>query len=221
MENEVTPQETPDNVVGSEDGQSQVTEVTPATPAVDDSAAQRLRELEDKNRDLQLRLTQKGRELAEQRRSQTPPTQEEAILPDAFFTDPVNVTAKVVSRALADYEGRQEQKRQAERYLQEYAEEKGIPVRQLQALAERLQSAQSNPEEYLDVLASIHQAQNTSAEIQRATKSAVDSAARNARAVTTEGGATQVTPPNKPVSEMTVEEHRAYLAKQHGIAPIG
>jgi len=217
---EQDPQSAPEEGQVDETGQGE-NAVPPETPQDDGQALkERMEKLERSYQEAQRVIGRQGRELGELRK-QRPASEpgEDNIAPDAFFTDPVNVTTKVVSRALAEFEARQEQKRQAERYLQAYAEEQGIPVRQLQALNEKLQSAQSDPDAYLDVLAQIHRAQNTSQEIQKAAQSAKDSVIRNARAVTTESTNTQVSPPGKSFDDMTLAEQREYLIKKYGEAP--
>lgn len=215
------PQETPGVVPGSEEGQSEeVTQVAP-TPEVVDDTATKLQEAEKRNKDLEFRLTQQGRVNADLRRG-TQPTQvvEEDIPAETYFSDPVGVTKKVVTNVLAEYESRQEQRRQAEEFLQLGAEARGSTPHRLLALHRQLQQAsQDNPDEYLDILSAIDKAQDTAAEIQKASKTAVETATRNARAVTTEGGSTQVSPPAKSESEMSVAELREHLVKKHGELP--
>jgi hypothetical protein len=190
---------------------------SPETPPEGQALQERMEKLEKSYQEAQRVIGRQGKELGELRKRPIPQT-EETIAPDAFFTDPVNVTTKVVSRALAEFEARQEQKRQAERYLQEYAEEKGIPVRQLQALNERLQSASADPDAYLEMLTQLHQAQNTSEAIRSATQSAKDTATRNARAVTSESASANISPPGKSFDQMTGDEMREWIKKNYGEA---
>ena len=119
------PQTPPGEDTGLEAGLSQESQepVASVGPAFDETA-QRLKELEEKNRELQRRLTQQGRELAEVRRS---PSTSKTEAPLAFFENP----EAVLDAKLRDFEQRQEQRRQAEEMLREFAEEKGIPVREL------------------------------------------------------------------------------------------
>lgn len=221
MTEETEPQKAPGTEPGPVEGPSEeVAQVVP-TPEVVDDTAEKLQEAEKRNKDLEFRLTQRGRELAESRRV-TQPAQavEEDIPADTFFSDPVGVTKKVVTNVLAEYESRQEQRRQAEEYLQLGAEERGSTPQRLLALHRQLQQAsQDNPDEYLDILSAIDKAQDTAAEIQKASKTAVETATRNARAVTTEGASTQTSPPAKSDEEMTVAELRAHLVKKHGELP--
>jgi len=222
MTEEPEPQEAPEEALGLDDGQSVEPTQVSQTPEIVDERAHRVDELERQNKDLQYKLTQRGRELAEQRRTaQAHPTPDEDIPAETFFTDPASATRKVVSNVLAEYENRQEQRRQAEEYLQSGAEIRGSTPGRLLTLHRQLQQAsQDNPDEYLDILASIDKAQNTAVEIQKATRTAVNTAARNARAVTSEGGGTQVSPPSKSEDEMTPKELREHLVKKYGEEPL-
>jgi len=216
MTEETEPQATPEEVLGTEEGPSEeVSQVAP-TPEVAAISQEQLQELERKNKDLEHRLTQRGRELADQRRANEPTRTEEAIPADAYFQDPVGVTEKVVTKALAAFESRQEDRRNAEAYLASGAESRGSTSERLMDLHRRVQAAQDNPDEYLDILASLDQAQNTATEIKDATTAAVNTAQRNARAVTTEGGGTQVAPPAKTDDQMSVDELRAHIVKTQG-----
>lgn len=207
------PQATPGEDAGMEVGQSQESQEPVASVGpVADEVTQRLKELEEKNRELQRRLTQQGRELAETRRSPSAPQPGTAV----FWENP----EAVLEAKLRDFEQRQEQRRQAEEMLREFAEEKGIPVRELKRLNEELQGAAVDPVSYLETLAKFHQAKNAANAVQDAAKSATLSAQKNARAVMAEAGATQAVPPSKPESEMSVDEMRATLIKKYGIENI-
>jgi len=210
---ELDPQETPDAEVGKETGQSPESVVT--TPAVEPAAvnevAQKLAELEKQNRELQRRLTQQGRELAEQRRTSSVPKE----TPN-FFENP----EAVLEAKLTAFEQRLEQRRQAEQLLRDFAEERGIPVRKLQQLNDEFQGATADPREYLEVLARLHAAGQTAEAIHVAQKATVETVQKNARAVTSETTSAQVSPPGKPIEEMTLEEYRAYLVKKHGEEPL-
>ena len=222
MIEETEPQEAPGATPGLEEGQSEeVAQVAP-TPEVVDNTAEKLQEAEKRNKDLEFRLTQQGRENAELRRVQSPAqTTEEDIPADAYFSDPVAVTTRIVSKALAESESRQERRRQDGEMRRIVAEQHGIPLdkydtyyRQLEAAA-----ASGDPWEVHRTVARMYQAENTEEAISQAAKSAVDTATRNARAVTTEGASTQTSPPAKPDSELSIDELRAKLVKQHGELP--
>ena len=210
------PQTLPGGDAGSEDGLPQESQepVASVGPVVDETT-QRLKDLEDKNKDLQRRLTQQGRDLAEYRRSSSSPQSTQAN-PAGFFENP----EAVIEAKLRDFEQRQEQRRQAEDMLREFAEEKGIPVRELKRLNEELQGAAVDPVSYLETLAKFHQAKNAANAVQDAAKSATQSAQKNARAVMAEGGASQAMSPSKPESEMSIDERRAALIKQYGIEKV-
>lgn len=196
---------------GTEEGPSQEPKEEPTeTSEPTDDVAQRLEELAQQNKELQRRLTQQGRELAEQRRASS--THEQS--PGQFFEDPDGA----LDRRFQALEERMEQRRQAEQMLRDFAEEKGIPMRQLQNLNEDFVAAWQDPNARLELLARMHGASNTEQAVQAATKAAVKTATTNARAVTSESEGGHAPPPGKKVEDMTLEEERAYLEAKYGVA---
>jgi len=63
----------------------------------------------------------------------------------------------------------------------------------------------------------IHTVENASEEIQKAAQSAKDTTMRNARAVTSESGATHVSPPGKSINDMTTDELEEHIKKTYGV----
>lgn len=216
MSEELDPQQTPDEGQVQESGQGE--DVTP-DPAPDEGQAERerLAKLEQSYKEAHRTITRLTQKISDYEKKGQPA--EADIPPDAYFTDPVNTTKKVMASVLSEFEARQEQKRQVDRLLQEVAEENGLTRRQMEVLNEEFQAAMNDPREYLGLLARINTANNASSEIQKAAKLAKDSVARNARAVTSEASRTQVSPPGKAFEEMSLEEMRQYIAEKHGIAP--
>ena len=174
-------------------------------------------------KDLQRDYTRKSQQLAEYQRQvqEQPAPVDDSPSAETFYQDPVGSTAKVVQKVFADYESRQEERRQAEQYLHSFAEDRGIPERNLQQLNARYVAAQNDPEARLEILAAIHAAQNAGTQLQAAQKTIKDDVQRNARAVTAEGGALGV----PESAEISMEEFRswprekreAYLIKRYGV----
>jgi hypothetical protein len=202
MENQ-DPQSSPEEL-GTEAGQSLETEQAVQTEV------NRLAELEAQNRELQRRLTQKGRELAQHQ--QTPSMSTSDPSGSNFWEDP---EARIAAQ-LAGFEQRQEQRRQAERMVRTFAEDKGIPERELYDLEEQFQRALQDPYDRMDMLARLRDAQRAQEAVNEAKKSTAASVQQNARAVTTESEGAHISPPGKSPDEMTLEEHRAYLVKKFG-----
>lgn len=210
MEQELDPQETPGD--GTESGQREDGEQQASGPAAaPDPTARQLEELAAHNKELQSRLTRLGREMAEIKRGSGNSQPEQTA---GFFDDPDRAMARFKQEIVAEID----QRRQTERVLRDFAEERGIPPRELERLNDKLQRATGDPHEYLEILAGLHAAENATTAVQRAAQASRETAERNARAVTAEGGATRVSPPGKSFGEMTLEEQRAYLIKKHGLA---
>lgn len=220
MEQELDPQQAPEGQAPAGEGEQEVT--SPETPAVDDGQAlkERLEKLERSYQEAQRLIGRQGQELGQLRKvaAQVPASkpQDESIPPDAFYADPVSATTKVVTRVLSEFEARQEQRRQLERYLRKVQEQHGVTEDQLQALNEKYELAQSDPEARISILLDIHRALNASQEIEKAAQTAKDTVTRNARAVTSESGSSHVSPPGKAFEDMTGDEMRAWIKKNYG-----
>jgi hypothetical protein len=213
--NQLDPNETPVED-GQEQGQpgqeSQVSE----EPQVD-PVAEKLRELEEQNKNLHYKLTQQGRKLKQYEEVAPPRTQEPAA-EEFDWQNPGASIGKYVSKALGDFENRQEQRRQAEEMIRRTAEDRGIPVPKLQEYYVRLQEAAQDPYELMDTVARMYQADHAQEAISQAARTAQETAQRNARAVTTESSSTQPIEPHKSLKEMTDEELEKYVQRKYGVA---
>jgi len=170
---------------------------SPSVPSEMDTLKSQFNSLEDRYKHAERKISSQGEELrqykeAAQKTTSTPETGGD------FWSDP---EARIDSR-LQDMERRMEQRRQAETMLRDFAEEKGIPVRDLQRLNDSLQASSNDPYEYMDMLARLHQSENTTEAIQNATQQARDTVQQNARAVTSEGGSSGESPAAPTLEEM-------------------
>lgn len=214
---DLDPQVTPEE--GEDAGQNQDSPPQSQQAPQADPVAQKLNELEAHNKELQDRLTRQGRELANMRRQ--PQTQTPAEERKAFFDDPDGV----LEAFKRDIVNTLEQHRQTDMMLRNFAEEKGIPMRRLQSLNDRLSSAMNNPDDYLELLYEIHAAQDAATQVQKAVSAATDTVKQQARAVTAEGGQPA---PGEP-AEIPIEEFRKwpkekraeYLARRFGVQDFG
>lgn len=212
---------------GSEPGQLEPsgTPAPPAPPAEpEDPTAQRLAELEQREKELQRRLRQQGNELARYRQQQAQPTPapEPGITPEVWFSDPENSTKRVVSSVLSDFERRQEEKRQQERTLARLAKERNMTPEDLQDEYEHLMSASNDPEALVDILAAIRRSRDTDSHIQAAARTIADSTTRNARAVAAQGGASPMPEPGPMTEEqfrqLSLAEQEAYIKRYVGVS---
>lgn len=175
----------------------------------------RLAMLEKQNKEAQRKITQQGQELAQYKRAQTPPDNDEEL----YTLDSVAATKRIVTSALSDYERRQQEQRQAEQYLDRFAREHNIPAHELQETYEDLAAAANDRTAMLEVLATLHRARNINVQLEAARQTAQDTATRNARAVTTQTGTHQQTPPAKEFEQMSLAEQRQHLIETLGINP--
>jgi len=216
MQEELDPQAASDEEQANESGQDEQVVSPDAAPDQGQAERERLAKLEQSYKEAHRTITKLTQKLSDYEKRGQPA---EAEIPaDAWFTDPARSTKKVVADVLMEFESRQEQKHQTERLLQDFAEERGLSRRQLQALNEDIQAAMADPNAYLEMLGQLHAARNTGAEIQKVARLAKDSVERNARAVTTETTASRVSPPGKPFSEMSGNEMRDWILRNHGEA---
>lgn len=181
-----------------------------------DPVATKLAELEEQNKNLQYRLTQQGRELKQFKGSQpqTPAQQPE----DFDWANPGASIGKYVGKALSDFESRQDQRRQAEEMIRQTAEQNGIPVPKLQEYYAKLQEASTDPYELMNTVARMYRADHAEEAITQARRAAQESVERNARGVTSQGGATQPLPSQKAVADMNDKELDEYVMRTYGKA---
>jgi DNA repair exonuclease SbcCD ATPase subunit len=197
----------------------QVEEQSPETSPADAGREERerLEKLERSYKELQAEFTRKSQRLAEiERARQQQPPQDSTPSPEEFYSDPVQGTMKVVSKVFSEYEARQEQRRQAEEYLQSRAEEAGIPIGEMKRLYRDFVEASNDPDRLTETLVSIHRARHADSQLQSAKKTVQDAVTRNARAVTTETAGTNTSPPGKSFDDMSLQEQREYLIKKLG-----
>ena len=218
MSEEISPQPAPQGEADT--GKGEPDGMPLATPADSGQAMQeRLDKLERSYQEAQRVIGRQGQELGELRkRGSATASQEENLTPENFFSDPVNATRKVMSQTLSEFEQRQEQKRQAERYLRTFAENNEVSESDLYRWNDEYEQAANDPEARLNLLMEIKRARNASTEIQKAAQTAKDSAVRNARAVTSESTAAHVSPPGKSFDDMTGDEMRVWIKKNLGVA---
>lgn len=218
---ELDPQQTPGDPGTSEGPSATESQEQTSDPAPVDPVAQKLSELETENKKLHKRLTDQGRKIANQERNSQVSEQPVEQAPSWDWENPaqsIQSTVKnTVSAALTDMEQRLEQKRQAEQTLRDFAEEKGIPTREFQRLNETLQQAANDPYEYLEMLARLHTAENTSEAISQARDAAVSAERNKARAITTEGGSTGSFPTEKSINDMTADELEEHIKANFGV----
>lgn len=184
-----------------------------STPAIDPVEA-RFAKLEASYKEAQRKITLQGQELARYKQQvQTPPDNDEEL----YSLDSVAATKKIVTSALTEFERRQQEQRQAEQYLERFARERNIPAHELQDTYEQLANAANDRNAMLEVLATLHRAQNIETQLSQVQQTAQDNATRNARAVTTQSGNQQQTTPAKEFEQMTLAEQRQYLVDNLGV----
>lgn len=221
MQDELDPQTAPEGQA-DEPGQGEPEAKSPEAPPVVDvgqATQERLEKLEKSYTEAQRIIGRQGRELGELRKAAPRnQVQEEVIPPESFFTDPVNATTKVMTRVLDQYEARQEGKRQAERYLRSWSEANGMTESEILSWNDKFETSLSDPEARLELIREMHRSQNASSEIEKAARTAKDTVTRNARAVTAEADSTRVSPPGKSFNDMSGEEMREWIKRNHGEA---
>lgn len=199
---------------GGTEGQPEESQ-TQDEPQVD-PIEDKLAKLEKENRDLQYRLTQRGRELKKFQESTPVPQPQEA---DEFdWNNPGASIGKYVGKALSDFESRQEQRRQAEEMIRQTAEQHDIPVRDLQEYYRKLEDAANDPLELMNTVARMYRADHAEEAVSHARDAAEQSVQRNARAVTSKGGPTQPTPEQKPLDDMSDKELDEFVKREYGVA---
>ena len=177
-----------------------------------------------KYRDLEKDYTRKSQKLSRlEREAQVSTVQskpEVKISPEEFWGDPVTGTERVVEKVLSGFEARQQQQRQLEKYLDQWATDNQIPVREMQNLYQQVVEASSNPDDLMQLLVDVHRARNASTEIQRAQQVMEETARKNARAVTSQGGSTQTDAGGFSIEEFKTwprEKREAYLRQTVGV----
>lgn len=162
-------------------------------------------------------ITRQAQELSDSRKTKDVDPEKE-MSADEWLDDPAKATKNIVTSVLTEFEKGRQEERQAERQLEDFAEQEGIPVKRLRQLSQKLAGALATPEDLLGVLKQLHQAETTHDAVASAAAAATDTAARNARAVTVEGNAPQTESPDKSIDDMTDDELEKYVIKKYGIA---
>lgn len=205
----------PNTTPGEPGSEGQPVESTePPTPEVDPTE-ERLVALEQQNKDLQHKLTQQGRERKMQE-TQTPPA--EPAKEDFDWNDPGASIKGSVRQEFAEFEARQDRRRQADEMIQHTADHHGIPVPELQKYYRRLEEASQDPVQLMETVARMYLADNAEEAVSQARNAAQESVERNARGVTSKGAATQPTPEEKPYDEMSDEEKDDFVMRKYGKA---
>jgi cell division septum initiation protein DivIVA len=186
-------------------------------PAPVDPVAAKLAQLEEQNKALQGKLTQYGRKLKTYETTQTSPQQAQPA-EDFDWANPGASIGKYVGKALTEFEARQEQRRAAEDLIRRTAEQNGIPVPQLQEYYSRLQEAASDPDELMGTIARMYRADHAEEAISEAKRMTQQTVERNARGVTSAGGATHAIPSAKDPKDMNDKELDEHVMRVYGKA---
>lgn len=193
---------------GTEGGQ-------PAEQTQADPVAVKLAQLEEANKNLQHKLTQYGRKVAAY---EAKPASQNQPSDEFDWANPRRSIREEFKSELAEFETRQEQRRAAQELMRRTAEQHGIPEPKLQEYYTRLQEAASDPDELMGTIARMYRADHAEEAISEAKRQTQQTMERNARGVTSEGGATKQTPSSKSVKDMSDKELTEHVERIYGYA---
>jgi hypothetical protein len=212
---DLDPQQTPGD--GTEEGQSGDAPENTAESAPQDDVAKRLAELEERNRNLEYRLTQRGRELKKYEESLS--KQQQSGDEEFDWTRPKESIKGVFEEVLSQYDARQRSERESRELIKRVARQRGIPETELEDYYTKLQETPPDPIMLADTVAKMYQAEHVQTALTDAAKAAQQNVQRNARAVTTETGSMRPTDAvGKDPKDMTDEELEQWARATYGVA---